>query len=97
MPPKNNKTKDNEKEKDHICVQLIINDENHSLYLLNGRSFSVPISSLGQSIETLKLEKDQLKGAIVECIIDLDEGRPFPVQCEIILNTIFKYKLCKVF
>ena len=75
----------------------MLNDEKYVLYLLNGRSYSVPKSSLCKSIETLNYENEQLKGAIVETIIELDEGRPFPVQCEIVSNSIFKYKPCKVY
>ena len=96
MPPKNSKKKDDEIEEEHVCVKLIVNDDKHALYLLNGRSYSVPISSLCSSISELESENRQLKGAIVETIIEVDEGRPFPIQCEIVSNSKFKYKVSKV-
>ena len=90
------KKKDDEMEEDHICVRLIIDDDKHALYLLNGRSYSVPISSLCSPIDQIEQENDQLKGSKVETIIEIDDGRPFSVLCEIVSNSKFKYKVCKV-
>ena len=57
----------------------------------------MPISSLCSNIDEIQGENNQIKGAIVETIIEVDEGRPFPVQCEIFSNAKFKYKVSKVF
>ena len=80
----------------HVRGKLLVNDEKHALYLLNGRSYSIPVSSLCSDIGQIEKDNDQLKGSKVEAIIETEDGRPFPVECEIVSNSKFKYKTCKV-
>ena len=76
MPPK---TKPATEEEDHICVKIIINDDKHDLFLLNGKSYSVPVSSLTNELDT----SVEIKGTFVETLLRLEQGRPFPVQAEV--------------
>ena len=80
----------------HVCVKLLDNDEKHALYLLNGLSYSIPVSSLCSEICQIEKDNYQLKGSKAEAIIEIEDGRSFPVECEIVSNSKFKYKACKV-
>ena len=64
--------------------------------MLNGKTYSVPASSLCKCLEETRDENTEIKGVIVEAIINLEEARPFPISCEMMSYSIFKYKLCPV-
>ena len=85
MPPRVPNRNKNIEETDHICVKLIVTDEKHDLFLLNGKTYSIAVFSLSHELES----KTDIKGSIVETIINLEQGRPFPIQAEIISNSIF--------
>ena len=45
-------------EEDHVCEKLLFNDVKHPLYLFNGRSYSIPVSSLCSDISQIEKVND---------------------------------------